>query len=131
MPTCRRTPLHCRKIKSGNKAKRPCTKRGSPGTFVKGYYSPKKICTAAAKIQAAARRMTKSKKHTAASKIQSALKKFSAKKSGLLALSSSSSIAYAETIKAGHGKVKVGEKFKTSSGTYMKTGSAPGKYKKM
>ena len=86
---------HCRAIKSGKKAKSPCTRNGKPGTVIKGHYSPKKHSkqhSAAARIQAVLRgrksRRTKSgskkkpsRKHTAASKITAALRKFSARRS--------------------------------------------------
>ena len=88
---------HCRAIKSGKKAKSPCTRNGKPGTVIKGHYSPKKYSkqhSAAARIQAVLRgrrsRRTKSgskghrtpgRKHTAASKITAALRKFSARRS--------------------------------------------------
>lgn len=90
---CKRVKPHCRTTKSG-KGKSPCTKNGKGGTKVKGFYSPKKLCSAAARIQAVARgRMSRSKgsrkmkmsspsrKHTAASKITAALRKFSKSRS--------------------------------------------------
>lgn len=86
---------HCRAIKSGRKAKSPCTRNGKPGTVIKGHYSPKKHSkqhSAAARIQAVLRgrrsrksgskgkTRTVSPKHTAASKITAALRKFSARR---------------------------------------------------
>ena len=83
---------HCRVVKSGTKAKSPCTRNGKSGTVVKGHYSPKKHSkqhSAAAKIQSVLRgrksRRTKSRKvspkHTAASKITAALRKYSKRRS--------------------------------------------------
>ena len=89
---------HCRAIKSGRKAKSPCTRNGKTGTIIKGHYSPKKYSkqhSAAARIQAVLRgrrsrrtksgskrkKRTVSRKHTAASKITAALRKFSARRS--------------------------------------------------
>ena len=88
---CKRVSPHCRTIKSGSKAKSPCTKNGKSGTKVRGFYSPKASCKGIVKIQAAvrghqSRSKSKSKskfspRHTAASKIASLFKKNSKRKS--------------------------------------------------
>ena len=86
---------HCRAIKSGRKAKSPCTRNGKSGTVIKGHYSPKMYAAqhrAAARIQAGLRgRRTRSntpkrssmgfKNVYSAGKIASALRKFSARRS--------------------------------------------------
>lgn len=85
---------HCRAIKSGRKAKSPCTRDGKSGTVIKGHWSPKKNSrehSAAARIQGYARgrrsRRTKSGskkglgKHYASGKITAAIRKYSARRS--------------------------------------------------
>lgn len=83
---------HCRTIKSGKKAKSPCTRNGKSGTIIKGHYSGKhsKKHSAATKIQAILRgrksRRTKSAKkitpkHTSASKITALIRKYSKRRS--------------------------------------------------
>lgn len=133
---CRRTPEYCRKIKSGGRAKRPCTRDGQLGTRVRTFYSPKgcQNNSSATRIQALIRggvariksRKSGKSKQSAATRLQAALRgHLSRKKSG------SGGIPFADSIKAGHAKVRVGEKFKTTSGTYLKTASKPTGYKKL
>lgn len=109
MPKCRKTPEHCRKIKSGGRAKSPCTRDGALGTRVRMHYSPKHCYVP--RLQAAVRGKL-------------ARIKYSRSKSP-------SAVPFADSIKAGHAKVRVGEKFKTASGTYVKTASKPSGYRKV
>ena len=132
MPSkCRRTSAHCRKIKSDGNAKYPCTRDGKLGTRVRAHYSPKSCNAQATRIQALIRgRLSRSKsksKSSAASRIQALIRgRLSRKKSA-----PASTIPFADSIKAGHAKVRVGEKFKTASGTYVKTASKPSGFKKV
>lgn len=85
---------HCRIIKSGRKAKSPCTRNGRSGTTIKGHWSPKNAQhNAILKIQAMARGRASrrgssrgkgggtGKTHTAASKIAAAFRKLSKRRS--------------------------------------------------
>jgi len=89
-----RVKSHCRIIRSGRKAKSPCTRNGQGGTTIKGHWSPKNAQhSAILKIQAMARgrgsrrgssgnrRPATTGTDTAARKITAAFRKLSKRRS--------------------------------------------------
>ena len=60
---CVRRTSHCRRLKSGQRAKVACTRDGSAGTRIPHTYAPKSLChSTVSKLQAAARGRSARKK---------------------------------------------------------------------
>ena len=60
---CVRRKSHCRRLKSGQRAKVACTRDGSAGTRIPHTYAPRKLChSTVSKLQAAARGRSARKK---------------------------------------------------------------------
>ena len=133
MPKCSYRKHHCRKSKTGSKAKSPCaTKKGLSGTRIRGYYSPKG-CTfrhhnpihSATMIQRALRKMNsrkgKSLKRKSSSPPSSPAKRSKSSSSSML------SFDFA-TMGAKSKNVKVNHKYKANGKVYIKLDSK-GKHK--
>lgn len=65
MRKCSYKKSHCRRIRSGRKATIPCTREASPGTRVKGFFTPKDCGVDRVKRIQAIVRARSARKHTA------------------------------------------------------------------